>query len=160
MSDYTIVIDSREGLPLWTKSTKTQEIIVKKLDTGDYSIEKHENKFGIERKSLIDLFGTLGSGHKRFKKEIQRALDLDYFAIVIEGSHTSILEKSFDNAFRSKMNGYIINSILFTIHVKYGIPIFYTNGRIETKHVIKDIMNAYWKLHKPKVYTKDECGGV
>ena len=154
MSDYKIIIDTREQLPLWNKSTKTQEVLRKKLDTGDYSMEGYENKFAIERKNCGDLFGTLGKGHKRFKKEIERALKLDYFAIIIEGSHTSILEKTFDNAFRSKMKGYVINSILFTIHLKYKIPIFYTNGRIETKHVIKDLMNAYYKINKPKKVKK------
>ncbi len=146
MRDYKIIVDSREKLKLWG-NTK-----VKTLETGDYTIEidgvSYEDRIAVERKSLGDLFGTLGQGHKRFKAELERALKLDYFAIVIDGSYSSCYNKEFDGSHYSKMRGYVITSILFTIHIKYGIPIFFTNGRIESKRIIKDIFNAYVKTRK------------
>lgn len=145
MTDYTIVVDTREQKPLWNSG-----IISKHLETGDYSLEmngvSHENKFAIERKSLMDLFGTLGKGHKRFTKELERASKLDYFAIVVDGSYSSIVNKNFPNSYRSTMKGFVIAKILFTIHMKYQIPIFMTQGRIESKQVIKSIMNSYIKI--------------
>ncbi len=141
--DYTIVCDSREQKKLWTKG-----VIVKKLDVGDYSIEGFTDKISIERKSLPDAFQTLGKGHARFKRELERAADYEYFAIVIEGSYSSCKNKDFDNSHYSRMRGYVITSILFTLHVKYGIPIFFTNGRFETKAIIKEIFNAYMKVQK------------
>ena len=154
VSEYTIIIDSREKNDLWTKSTKNQKIIKRKLDTGDYSIEVDgvdwSDRISIERKNGIDAISTISSGHKRFKKEIARALELDYFAIIIECSHTAMLEKSFEGAHYSKMKGYVANSILSTISVKYGVHLIYTNGRIETKHIIKDLFNSYYKIHKVK----------
>ena len=140
MREYKIVVDTREQTPLWTKN-----VIIKKLDTGDYSIEGYEDKISLERKSLGDLFGTLGKGHTRFKKELERALKLDYFAIIIEGSYSSCYNKDFDGAFHSKMRGYVITSILFTIHLKYKVPFFFTNGRTESKRIIKELFNAYIK---------------
>lgn len=139
--DKRIVVDSREQNPLWTKN-----VTVKKLDTGDYSIEGHENEISIERKSLPDLFGTLGKGHKRFKKELERALKLKYFAIVVEGNITDCINKNFDGSFHSKMKGYVIFKIITTIHIKYKIPVFFVNNRPEAKKLIKEIFESYGKL--------------
>ena len=154
------MIDTREQLPLWTKSTKTQQIMRTKLDTGDYSILGMEDKICLERKSGADIVGSVGKGHKRFQKELARSLELDYFAIIIECTYTAIEEKSFDGGLHSKMKGDVVNSILNTITTKYKIPVFYCINRVEMKKRVKGLLNAYWKLHKPKVYTKDECGGV
>ncbi|QDP57870.1 MAG: putative ERCC4 domain-containing protein [Prokaryotic dsDNA virus sp.] len=138
---YKIVVDSREQKPLWKKN-----LIVKKLDVGDYSIEGYENKIAIERKSLSDLFGTLGGGHKRFKKELERAESYEYFAIVIEGNYRSIRDKKFEGSFYCKMKGYVIIKILFTLHMKYKINFFMVNDRNEAKSVIKSLFNTYITL--------------
>ena len=143
--NYTIITDTREQNPLWTKN-----IINKKLDVGDYSIEGYEDKIAIERKSPGDLFGTLGKGHKRFKKELERALTYDFFAIVIETNYTNILNKEFEGAFHSKMRGYVITSILSTLIIKYNIHVFFCNGRVEAKKLIKDLFNAYVKIQEKK----------
>jgi len=140
--NYKIVVDTREQKPLWKKN-----IISKKLDVGDYSIEGYEDKISIERKSLGDLFGTLGKGNKRFKKELEKAMKYNYFAIVIEGSFSSCLNKDFKGSHFSKMKGYVILKILFTLHIKYGINIFFTNGRIESKNIIKQIFNSYKNIY-------------
>lgn len=142
MDEYTIVVDTREQHPLWTGD----KIERKKLDTGDYSIKGFERTIAIERKSLSDLFGTVGGGHARFKAELQRALALDYFAIVVDGSYTDCVNKNFDGGYNSKMRGYVVSSILFTIHMKYKIPVFFTQGRTESKRIIKELLNAYYKL--------------
>jgi len=138
MGEYIIVVDTREQLPLWKK-----DVISKKLDVGDYSIEGYENKIAVERKSLSDLFGTLGGGHKRFKAELERAKSYDYFAIVIEGSFTNIMKKEYPGSYHSKMEGYVILKILFTLHIKYGINIFMANNRVECKQYIKHIFNSF-----------------
>ena len=143
MDKYKIVCDSREQKPLWTGD----KIETRKLEVGDYSIAGKETLIAIERKSLGDLFGTLGKGHKRFKAELERAKEYEYFAIVIDGSYSSCVNKEFPGSYHSKMKGYVITSILFTLHVKYGINIFFTNGRTESKRIIKDIFNSYYKLY-------------
>jgi len=138
-----IVVDTREQKPLF----KGKDTITKKLDVGDYSIEGFETKIGIERKSCSDLFGTLGGGHARFKKELARATLLDYFAIVIEGSNTTVENKDFDGSHHSRMKGYVINKILFTLHIKYGIPVFYCINRVEAKRVVKSLLSTYNTLN-------------
>ena len=77
--EYTVSIDTREQTPYEFKKS-----IVTTIPIGDYSLEGFEGEIAIERKSLNDLFGTLGGGHNRFKNELMQAQDLDYFAIVID----------------------------------------------------------------------------
>lgn len=140
---YQIIVDSREQKPLFNKN-----IEVKKLDVGDYSIKGYETEFSIERKSLGDLFGTLGKGHKRFKAELTRALNYKYFAIVIEGSFADINNKNFDKSYLIKMKGFVVVKILLTLHLKYNINVFFANNRTEAKTLIKALMNSYINLNK------------
>lgn len=135
-----IVCDTREQLPLWTKG-----VVRKKLDVGDYSLPGFEDKVSIERKSLSDLFGTLGKGHKRFKRELERAKDYDYFAVVVEGTYTQCVTKKFPGARHSRMRGYVITAILFTLHMKHGVNFFFAQDRSESKKIIKELFKAYLK---------------
>lgn len=127
-----IVVDTREGLPYWKRG-----IIKKKLDVGDYSIEGKENKIAIERKSPIDALGTLGKGHKRFKKEIERAKNYEYFGIYIECSKEQLVKKDFPGSYHSRMKGWVAVKILDTINEKYGVDVVYCNNRNGCKRAIK-----------------------
>jgi len=142
-----IVIDTREQLPLdFRRSKLVEDVKYQTLKTGDYSILGYEDKIAIERKSANDIYGTLGKGHKRFKKELERALELDYFAILIERPYTEILNKDFDGAeFIKQMRGDIVIKILYTLKFKYGIDIIFCNGRKEAASIIRNMFAAYVK---------------
>jgi DNA excision repair protein ERCC-4 len=81
-----IKIDTREQRP-WKFPVGT-DIVYGKLDEGDYAVEGLEGKFGIERKSLNDIWGSLTSGRDRFERELQRVKDKGYlkFIIIIEAT--------------------------------------------------------------------------
>lgn len=143
--DMTIVIDTREQNPLPIKTDAHVKTITNTLSVGDYSLLGHETKIAIERKSLTDLFGTLGKGHKRFRRELERAKKYNYFAIVIEGDYDRILEKSFDGAKFSKIRGDVIAQILFTLNIKYGINIFFCQDRYQATRIVKEIFKSYLK---------------
>jgi len=147
-AEYTTIIDSRERNPFWTKNSKTRTVKIAKLDTGDYSIEGLTNKVCIERKSCSDLVSTLSSGHERFKKELQRALELDFFAIVVEGSFSTVKNKSFSGGFHSRMKGFVVIKILMSICVKYKIPVFLCSDRSEDKTITKELLDSYWRNRK------------
>jgi hypothetical protein len=63
------------------------EIISKKLDYGDIALIDN-TKIAVERKSLNDLCGTIGTnGYERFKRELNRAKkDKGYLVILCESS--------------------------------------------------------------------------
>lgn len=68
---YNIVRDDREKNGY--ESFPGEEVVVKRLDTGDYTIEGFEDVFAVERKSLNDLATSVGYNRLRFENEIRRA---------------------------------------------------------------------------------------
>ena len=65
----TLLVDTREQRPLYFGEGVPQRRAT--LPTGDYSVEGCEGLIAIERKSLGDLFGTVGQGRERFEREIR-----------------------------------------------------------------------------------------
>lgn len=95
-SPFTVLVDTREQLPysfsgLFTdRDQGSLPLVVATrplgLATGDYSIDGYADQVAIERKSLADLYGTIGQGRKRFEHELAR-LDLMPFPnVVVEAS--------------------------------------------------------------------------
>lgn len=146
--EFKIIIDSREQNPL--TFPRTQKCVVSKLDVGDYSVEEYEKRIAIERKSLPDLFQTLGRGNKRFKKELERAREYEYFAIIIDGSYRECKYKSFPGSHYSSMRGYVIAQIVLTLHIKYGINVFFAEDRMESAELVRDLFRTYLKLKGKK----------
>jgi ERCC4-type nuclease len=95
-SPFTILVDHREKAPYLfqglladaNKQDRPLIIPVKyvHLKTGDYSIEGMEDMVTIERKSLSDLYSTLGSHRERFEREHVRMAAMEFAAVVFESS--------------------------------------------------------------------------
>ena len=130
-----IVQDSREQKPYWRN--KKNEVETKTLQTGDYTMRGYEHRVSIERKSMADLFGTVGKGHRRFKNELERGMAMDYFGIYVEGTRERIKNKDFPGSYHSKMRGYVVLKILDTIKEKYDIDVVYCESRVKCKRAIK-----------------------
>jgi DNA excision repair protein ERCC-4 len=61
------------------------------LASGDYSLDGYADRVAVERKSLADLYGTLGGGRERFERELRRLNEMDYAAVVIEADWSTII---------------------------------------------------------------------
>ena len=108
-----IIIDTREQKPLW--DPKKFKVLVKKLDEGDYTTEELFNKAHAERKSGIDLYGSLIQNHKRFSAELQRAIEKDLsFAIFIECTEEEFVKKKFYGGYRLQVKTKILRKIVKT----------------------------------------------
>lgn len=100
---YVILIDTREQAPYsfrgFTADAPKRHVPLiipvrsKGLRTGDYSIEGLEDRVAVERKSLPDLYGSLGRERERFERELVRLDEMDYAAIVIEAGWPSIISR-------------------------------------------------------------------
>ena len=127
-----IIIDTREQLPLWDPINF--KLIRKKLDEGDYTTEKLFNIAHIERKSPMDFYGSLIQGHKRFSREIQRAIEKDLsFAIFVECSEKKFTSMRFKGAFRLKMLPGTLKKIVDTFQSRYPIQIVWCKNREDMK---------------------------
>jgi hypothetical protein len=79
-----IVIDTREQTP-WHFDECFASVSIGTLRIGDYAI-RGDVGFAVERKSLDDFLGTIGTGWTRFTKEIARAKAAGYtLPIIVEG---------------------------------------------------------------------------
>lgn len=132
-----ILVDTREQTPLDFPFKNVSQTMRRKLSVGDYGCEFDNGKLSpvfFERKSKGDLFNTLGKGHARFRKELQRANSLGHILIVIiECSLLSVLrgfryKTKKGGVQASKLRGTSVAKTLFTLWIKYGIfPVFCKN---------------------------------
>ena len=81
---FVIVRDDREKRG-FDFSAYPNEVEIQRLETGDYTIQKYEDVFAVERKSIPDLVYTTTWGRERFEAELKRAQELAKFCVVIEG---------------------------------------------------------------------------
>ena len=94
---YTVVKDSREqdGYTFNRFTSRFHEckgMVVRKLDTGDYSIEGLEDKVCIERKGRIsELAINLGKDKHRFMREIERMKEFPFKFLVLEFSLEDVM---------------------------------------------------------------------
>jgi ERCC4-type nuclease len=92
-SDFTIIQDSREQTP-WTFSPD-QQVIVAKLDAGDYSIVGLEGVVSIERKTLDDYCNTVIGRKARFNRELYKLITYKYRMIMVEAKIQEIREHKY-----------------------------------------------------------------
>ena len=79
-----VIIDSREK-KFFDLEFYGFEIVKRKLETGDYSLENYEDFISIDRKaSVSELAQNLFYDYKRFKAEMIRASSITNFYLVIE----------------------------------------------------------------------------
>jgi DNA excision repair protein ERCC-4 len=91
-----VVIDTREQIPLTFEGLHCDgadgggplavPTVRATLASGDYSLLGFESRVAVERKSLQDLYGTVGQGRDRFERELARLDAMSFAAVVIEAS--------------------------------------------------------------------------
>jgi ERCC4-type nuclease len=86
-ADVVAIVDSREQNPLDLAPLTTT---VMGLDTGDYSLAACPDVVRIERKSLQDLVGCVGSNRERFEREVQRLLAYPVRILLVEATWAQI----------------------------------------------------------------------
>lgn len=83
-----IIIDTREQTPwCFPSSLRT---IRRGLDFGDYSLDGLDSVVAIERKSIPDLLGCVGSSRERFTRHLFGLADLPFAHVVVEGSMAAV----------------------------------------------------------------------
>lgn len=77
-----LIVDTREQLPL---TFNHLEAVRDTLTTGDYSIDRLQSRFAVERKSVQDLIGSLTQGRERFFRELERMRGMEFARLLIIG---------------------------------------------------------------------------
>ncbi len=149
-----ILIDSREQKPLEFDFPYVEEIRVEKLEVGDYTVEYNDGyrpPVIFEKKSIPDLYGTLGKGHKRFKKEIAKAKDMNIkLILIIEGTLSKVL-KGYEH---STLSGISIVRTVFSLWLRYGLTPVFCKDRAEMQTFIYNYYTSIGRLKGRKGLTK------
>lgn len=128
-SPFTVLIDGREKAPYrFTGLTgdaaqQRRPIIVPTewahLATGDYTIRGLEGAVAVERKSLADLFSTLGQHRERFEAEHERLAAMRRAVVIVEATWFDILQWP---PGESKLNPKTVFRTSISWFARYGIP--------------------------------------
>lgn len=135
-----IIVDTREQRPLPFRAEGIiTQVRHEALDAGDYACEFEDGKRAevvFERKSLSDLFGTMTSGYKRFKAEMERAKAAGTeLVVVVEASVAQVAL----GAEHSTVSGESIVTKLFTLRERYGLETVFVRSRDEA---------TYYMMHR------------
>ena len=144
-------MDTREQKPLPFKiEGYITEIRKVKLDVGDYGClyqDGSQSPLYFERKSIPDLFGTLGKGHHRFKREIERSKASNAtLVILIEGTLSDV----YAGVPQSEVKGESIVKTLFSLYMRYDIVPMFVKSRAEMVEIIRESFEAIGRLEKVK----------
>ncbi len=95
---YTVIKDTREQEGYTFEKfngryTSCEGMVVRKLDTGDYTLVGLEDKLCIERKgSISELAINLGKDKRRFMDEIKRMKDFPFKFIILEFTLEDVMD--------------------------------------------------------------------
>jgi len=139
-----IIIDTREQQP-WLFVTKSANIISRKLDTGDYSIDGWEDKFCIERKKSVSELAK-NIVEDRFERELERMSEFLYPFILLEFDYNDIamypegsnLPKRVKSKIRIKEP--FIKKRLCEIQIKYNIHIIFCTNVVYAENIAYGLM--------------------
>lgn len=154
VTPFLILVDSREKAPWQFKGIeidgKSDNNLVVQWDysamrTGDYTIEGHQSRITIERKSAEDAYGTFGGGRERFERELERMAAMEYACVVIESDWTDLL---LTPPKRSKLHPKTISRSIIAWSQRYGVHFFALPGRMTAEKFSYRILERWWKDHE------------
>lgn len=144
-----IIVDTREQA-FYTFSTISPppETIRATLRTGDYSLDGFQNKISVERKSLSDFLGSVGSGRARFIRELGRAASMEFFAVVIEADWSAIIAEIKTN--HPKMSSKAVYASTIAWAQRFKTHFYPCPSRAFAEKTTYRVLQRYWADHKEK----------
>ena len=138
-----ILCDTREQNPLQFNHPYVEGTENVALSVGDYCVrykDTHQPLIFFERKTIPDLFGTMGKGYKRFRREVKRSQEnKSELIIIIEGTVTDILR----GTKYSQVTGIRILRTILSVWDKYKVVSVFCRDRKEMATFIAEYYCAY-----------------
>lgn len=146
---FDVIVDSREQVPWEFSSSAINEVLIDKLDSGDYSIAGYEKVFSIERKgSTSELFSNITQ--KRFENELERLVEYKRKFLIFEFSYNDILQYPYGSNIPKykwkylKVKPKFVVSKLAEFQIKYSIPIIYAGSRPNAIQIAESLMEKFY----------------
>ena len=148
-SKLLVLCDKREQLP-WDMDP----LPVKRatLQTGDYTLASLSSEIAIERKSLDDLLGCIGSGRDRFERELERLRAFPLRAVIVEANWGDIET----GAYRSKVHP---NAAIGSIcgWMASGVPFYFAGRRDRAAKIAGRMMFIYASRKFSQMIQLQDC---
>ena len=151
-----ILVDTRERDPYEfnniAKAKVGFTVIRETLSTGDYStrndlLARVENQIAIERKTLADLYGSVGQARDRFEREFQRLAQFGFAALVIEADFTQILCPNFHLKHPTAMRPRAVLATLFAWCQRYRVHLFPCPDRAFAELLTFRLLERWFRDH-------------
>lgn len=114
------------------------------LKSGDYSLAGHQGRVAVERKSVADLYHTLGQGRDRFVRELARLDALAVACVVVEGEWSEVLAYPAANPGRCRLTPTsVFRSVLAWQQRHRGVHWLFTPGRAFAEAATFRVLERY-----------------
>jgi ERCC4-type nuclease len=149
---FTIIKDTREKQGYTFEASRTKYhvckgMVVRKLDTGDYSLEGLEDKVCIERKaSVVELANNVGVSSRRFMAEIERMKEFPHKFLILEFSLTDLMnfpegsdvpEKEIKNL---KITNKYMLRFLMELQINHNVNVIFCDSKKNAKWTVLSIL--------------------
>jgi DNA excision repair protein ERCC-4 len=131
----TVIVDTREQLA-YTFDPLLLRVVRRALPAGDYSLEGHEHRVAIERKSLDDYVASVIASRERFGRELNKLAELELGCVVVEGS----LEDVLAHRYRSGAHPNAIFGATTSIIVDRRVPVFFCSDRQIARRFVEGVL--------------------
>jgi hypothetical protein len=135
--DVKVLIDTREQKPLHFKKSESL-----KLAFGDYTLSGGDftNTF-VDRKSPTDFIGTFGKGFDRFRREMERCVEVDaYMYVVIEKEIRDLHKFYFPGKRPSTLNWALSNMVKLQHEFPRRCQFIFTRCRAQSEMLIPKLL--------------------
>lgn len=140
-----VIRDSREKLGwTFTRATLVDDIEVKKLDAGDYTIKGYEFDLAVERKRTVGEV-AMNLTEKRWPDVLERLSKYKYKFLVCEFSVENIMEFPINSGIPTSRHKYVkvnppfILACMAAIQIRYGIHIIYAGNTSNAETIVASI---------------------
>jgi len=127
MTQFKLIVDSREQAAFEFSHQRYENVpvFVDGLKTGDYSFRGGEDYAIVERKSMPDLLGSISTRREPFERELERAMELPCFMVVVEEPFRNLGCKEY----QSNMNRNAAIQTVLSWMGKYRCSWFFAESR-------------------------------
>jgi ERCC4-type nuclease len=155
---FNVVVDTREQLP-WdlTDNENVDKVIIRKLETGDYTVEGLEEKLCIERKgSVSELAQNVTAS--RFKNVLKRMRSFKHAFLLLEFGIDDIIKYPYGSKIprkvwrKLKVKGPFIMKAISHIQIDCGIHVIFCDDVENAKYIATNIMKRVSEKYENKRY--------
>lgn len=142
---FVLIKDTREQLPLFEDPPAGLIIVTATLHHGDYSVRGFEDRIGIERKQMSDLYSYVGKEREKTVRKLEKLSRLDFAALVVEASFEDL---KVPYSFSSRITPEMIRQFIVSVNVRYNVHVFCDRDRRNLEQYIVDRCLKYYKIQR------------